>query len=289
MSGYIGKICECYQDDILNIEKGPDDLMNKTRLIFQRLRENRLKIKPLKTVLLTSKVKYLGMMCSKEGIQADKKDLEKVQKFPVPKDVKQLMSWNGLATYYSKFIPNFGTIMEPVRKLLREGEEYVWNEKCQESFDTIKWILTTPPILAYPDGNEYFELFSDSSLYALGAVPEQRGRLIGYAHRTLLPAERRYSTTERELLGLVWSCNYWRHLLSNASFKAYIDHKPLIGEIKKKNSPTRLMRFKIALSDFNFEIIYRKGKDHGNADAMSRIEEKKEILREKTWKIETGK
>lgn len=107
----------------------------------------------------------------------------------------------------------------------------------------------------------------------MGGVLEQNLKVLGYASKTLLPAERRYSATEKEMLGVVWCCNNWRHLLMNTRFKAFVDHRPLQGEIKKKNSPSRLMRFKIALSEFDFEVIYKKGKDHGNADGMSRLEE----------------
>lgn len=91
----------------------------------------------------------------------------------------------------------------------------------------------------------------------------------------MLPAETRYSVSEKELLSIVFATKQWRHILLNTPepFKVFVDHKPLAGEIKKKNSASRLMRFKVALSEFNFEVIYRKGKDHGNPDGMSRIEE----------------
>lgn len=281
MSGLVGKGCECYQDDVLMKGKGTEDLVKNVRAVFERMREYRLKANPLKTVLLTSRVKFLGMICSKEGIQPDPKDLVKVQKFPIPKDLKQVMTWNGLATYYSKFVPNFANIMDPVRQLMKKDAPFTWTEDCQKSFELIKEALTNPPILAYPDGNENLELYTDASIIGLGAVLEQRGKPIGYAHKTLLPAERNYSTTERELLSLVWACNRWRHILLNSPFRAYVDHKPLTGEIRKKNSPSRLMRFKVALSDFDFEIVYKKGKEHGNADAMSRMDDSEMTTSEK--------
>lgn len=234
-----------------------------------------MKKNPAKGKSIHSEIKYLGHMISKDGIKPDMGKIQKVMNYPRPRNLKQLQAWHGLANYYSKFIKDFSKTMQPIYKLMRKDIEFVWNDECQEAFDKIKVALTSPPVLAHIEGNHDLELFTDASGFALGAVLEQRNKVVGYASRTMLLAETRYSLTEQEMLSIIFATWQWRHILLNTPepVKVFVDHRPLAGEIKKKNSASRLMRFKVALSEFNFEIIYRKGKEHGNADGMSRIEE----------------
>lgn len=263
-------------DDILVMGSTSKELLERTERVLQRLVEFNLKLNPEKCRFFRREVRYLGLRCNGEGIHTDPERVRKVLNFPVPKNRKELQSWLGLANYYRKFIPNYSDIVEPAYVVTRKDVKFEWNDECQKAFNVISKALTEPPILAHPDPSKRFVLYTDASNFALGAVLEQEDKVIAYASRTLLPAERRYAAVEREILGIVWSTDHWRHFLVSNRFTCFTDSKPLQGEIKKKTLASRLLRFKLRLSEFDFEIKYRKGVDNGNADALSRILSKDE-------------
>ena len=135
--------------------------------------------------------------------------------FPVPKNVKDLRSFLGLASYYSRFIQNFARIAEPLYTLLRKGVEFTWDEGRQKALDAIKERLTTAPVLSYPDFTQPFILETDASYAGLGAILTQekmedghlRSHPIAYASRSLTPAERHYGVTEA--LAVVWALRHY--------------------------------------------------------------------------------
>lgn len=131
------------------------------------------------------------------------------------------------------------------------------------------------PILQFPDFSKPFILTTDASNYALGAVLSQgavgNDKPIAYASRTLNDAETRYSTTEKELLAIVWAVKYFRPYLYGRKFTIFTDHRPLAWLNSLKEPGSKLTRWKLRLSEFDFDIIYKKGKQNCNADALSRI------------------
>lgn len=270
----VGTICFVYIDDILVMGDSADELNERTDRVLKRLIEFNLKVNPEKCKFFRKEITYLGFLCNNEGIQTDPGRVKRALNFPVPKNVKQVESWMGLANYYKKFIEDYGNIVEPILALTRKenkANKFEWTGDCQRAFERIKEALVTPPILTHPDMTQPFILYTDASGVALGAVLEQEKGVIAYASRTLQPAERRYAAVEREALSIVWAAKHWRHFLLPKFFTCYSDSKPLQGEVRKKTSSSRLMRFKLQLAEFNFEIKHRKGSENGNADALSRV------------------
>ena len=142
-------------------------------------------------------------MISNAGLAADTKKVEAVSGFPVPKDVKQLRSFLGLASYYRRFILGFSKIANPLFALTKKDVPYIWKDDCQQAFDELKDRLTKAPVLIYPDFSERFILETDASGVGLGAVLSQRqasGNVapIAYASRTLQSHEKNYGISELE-------------------------------------------------------------------------------------------
>jgi hypothetical protein len=133
-----------------------------------------------------------------------------VKEFPVPTNTRQLKEFLGLAGYYRRFIPNFSKIAKQLTELLRYSTPFVLNERIEEAFTTLKDLLTSEPSLRYPEFTKPFVLTTDASNEALGAIRSQgpigRDLPVAYISRTLNNAERNHSTTEKELLAIVWSC-----------------------------------------------------------------------------------
>ena len=153
----------------------------------------------------------MGLYLTKDGIKPQEVHRNTIIQFAVPQDVKTLKSFLALCNYCGDFIPNFATIAEPLTKLLRKTQPWIWTQDQQESFKRLKSLMAEPPVLAYPNYSKPFVLYTDASDVGIGAVllqkQEEKFRIIRYLSRTLTPAERNYSSPERECLAIVHSVN----------------------------------------------------------------------------------
>ncbi|KAM0735324.1 Transposon Ty3-I Gag-Pol polyprotein [Formica fusca] len=204
----------------------------------------------------------------------DPSKLKAVREFPTPTKVKEIQIFIGLAGYYRKFIENFSKIAKSLTKLTKKGEKFEWVGEQQNAFETLKNKLITAPVLKYPDFSQEFLLTTDASDYAIGAILCQgevgQDRPIAYASRILSRAEHNYNTTEKELLAIVWAVKYYRPYLYGTKFKIITDHKPLVWLFNVADPGSRLIRWRLKLEEYDYEIVHRSGKTNTNADALSR-------------------
>jgi hypothetical protein len=274
LSEIIGDRCLVYMDDILIIGETLNEHNSKLSAVFQKLREYNLKIEPDKCEFLKEELNYLGHIVTSEGVKPDDQKIKAVVEFPTPQTQKDIKSFLGLAGYYRKFIADFSAIARPLTQLLKKENNWIWTEKEQTSFDLLKLKLTNTPLLQYPDFSKQFILTTDASSYALGAILSQ-GKLghdkpIAYASRTLNQAEQNYATVEKELLAIIWACKHFRPYLIGRKFQIVTDHKGLTWIFNVKDPSSRLMRWKLLLEEYDYEIQYRAGKRNCNADSLSR-------------------
>jgi hypothetical protein len=145
----------------------------------------------------------------------------------------------------------------------------------ENALQHLKSKLTRQPILQYPDFLKEFVLPTDASNQGLGAVLSQgligKDLPVAYANCTLNSTESHYTTSEKELLAVVWLTKYFRPYLYRRKFKIISDHKPLVWIMNVKDPGFRLMRWKIQLAEYDYEIINKSGSQNTNADALSRI------------------
>jgi len=177
--------------------------------------------------------------------------------------------------YYRRFLPRFSHTAAPIHKLLKKDVPYEWTINQEQAFQTLNEKLVSPPVLKYPDFNERFILTTDATGEGLGAVLSQgevgKDSAVAYASRTLNRAEKSYSTTEKELLAIVWGMRYFRPYLHGKRFTVVNDHKPLTWIINVKDPGSRLLRWRIKLQEYDYEVVYKKGALNTNADVLSRI------------------
>ena len=199
--------CLIYLDDVIDFSKTFDDHLRHLTDVFDRFREANIKLKPSKCVSGQQKVNYLGHIISQGGIEPDPEKVRLVQEFPVPKTVRQVRSFLGLANYYRRFIKDFAKIASPLNALTKKTSVFSWDSHCDEAFEALKQRLTQAPILAYPNYELPFYLYVDASLDALGAtlgqVVEKLDVVVAYGGGKLFPQERNYSATEREALAVL--------------------------------------------------------------------------------------
>lgn len=215
---------------------------------------------------------FLGHIVTKDGIKPNPEKVSCIQKFPLPKTPKEIKQFIGLTGYYRKFIKDYSKIAKPMTKYLKQNAKMNTNdEEYIDSFKTLKQLLTHDPILQYPDFNKQFVLQTDASNFALGAILSQNGHPICYASRTLNNHEQNYSTIKKELLAVVWATQYFRPYLFGRKFIIETDHRPLTWLFNIKEPSSKLVRWRLKISEFDYEIRFKKGVKNGNADALSRV------------------
>lgn len=271
----INKICIVYMDDILIFSETPEKHLADIQTVLQLLEKENLKIQLDKSYFFQTEIVFLGHKISEKGIEPNPEKIEVVKNFPLPKSVKEIKSYLGMIGYYRKFIPNFSKLTKPMTKYLKKDIKLnIHDQEYIDAFQASRNILINYPILQHPDFNRPFVLTTDASQFAIGAILSQgtppNDLPIAYASRTLNEAEIKYSTIEKELLAVVWATKYFRPYLFGQKFTIYTDHRPLTWLFSLKDASSRLMRWRIKLEEFNFEIRYRKGVNN-NADAISRI------------------
>lgn len=207
--------CLIYLDDVIIFSKTFDEHLERLQEVFQRLRSAGLKLKPQKCKFMQAEVNYLGHVISSDGVLTDPSKTDEVLEWPIPGNVGELRSFLGLASYYRRFVRDFATIAAPLHRLTEKGKTFVWDERCNEAFTTLKQRLVSAPVLAYPQFEQEFILDIDASEFGIGGVLSQvqvgQERVISYASRTLTKSERQYSTTRRELLAVVQFTKHFRH------------------------------------------------------------------------------
>lgn len=266
----LNKFCLVYLDDIIIFSSSLEEHIKHLKLVFDRLHNANLKLQLDKCEFLRKETEYLGHVITPDGIKPNPNKIEAIKNFPIPKTQKEIRSFLGLLGYYRKFINNFAKITKPFTKCLKKGETVKHTPEFLDAFEECKTLLCNDPILKYPDFSKQFELTTDSSNFALGAILAQDDHPIAYASRTLNPAEINYSTIEKEMLAIVWACKHFRPYLYGTKFIIKTDHKPLQWLFSVKDSSSRLVRWRLKLNEFEYEIQYKKGKLN-QADPLSRI------------------
>lgn len=273
LAEFIGKICFVYLDDIIIFSTSLDEHIVSIEKVLKKLKEVNLKIQIDKSEFLKKETEFLGHIITTEGIKPNPNKVSVIKNFPIPKTTKEIKQFLGLVGYYRKFIKDFANIAKPMTTYLKKDNRIDVNNKSYiESFNKLKTLIMSDPILKYPNFNKKFVLTTDASNVAIGAVLSQENHPLCYASRTLNEHETRYSTIEKELLAIIWATKYFRPYLYGRKFLIRTDHKPLqwLANLKEPNS--KMLRWKIQLEEYNFDIEYLQGKENSVADALSRVQ-----------------
>lgn len=299
------KICVIYLDDLIIFSDSFEQHLERLDIVLTRLQQCNLKLSPDKCFFLQERVKFLGHVVSAEGIETDPDKIEKIKNWPRPSNSDELRSFVAFTGYYRRFVKDFSKITKPLTDLLPptttkknakiKTKEWRWEEAQEETFNKLKDILSSPPILAYPDFQKPFELHTDASGKGLGAIlyqtQDDRKKVIAYASRSLSKPEKNYSAFKLEFLALKWAITEkFSDYLLNSHFTVYTDNNPLTHILSSAKLDATGQRWASSLGQFDFDIIYRAGLNNKDADGLSRypfekVEETEEVkIEDKTVK-----
>ena len=265
-----------YLDDIMIHSRNIEEHIVHLEMVFQAMKEEKVKFKLSKCHIAAEKVEYLGHDISPGKIRPLKSHVVAIEKFPIPKDRISLQQLLGKINFNRKFIPNASKKLSPLFELLKDGKQFQWTDSCQKAFEDIKSILTSEPVLRIFNPNLPCYLFTDACKIGIGAILKQKSNddeellTVGYFSKKLLPYQRNYTISELECYAIVEALEYFHHYLYGSKFTVITDHQALkwLHKIKKPNS--RLFKWALKLSQYDFQIQYRPGKDNIEADALSR-------------------
>ncbi|CDF38512.1 unnamed protein product [Chondrus crispus] len=222
---------------------------------------------------------YLGHVVRPGTLEVDAARTVALEQVRYPQTQTQLRSFLGLCNVYRRFVPHYAKIAHPLNQLLKKGQPVQlegFDEPCEKAFHKLKDAILAPPVLVLPKENLPYSVETDASDYQIGAAlfqthPGAQRKPIEFFSRTLAAAERNYSVSEKECLAVIWAVQTLRPYLYGEHFIVHTDHASLRWLMNVTDPSGRLIRWRLRLSKFDFEIKYKKGKANSQADALSRL------------------
>lgn len=278
MDGVLGPECQpfarAYLDDIIIHSRTFDDHLQHIRSVFTKIRNVGMTLKLKKSLFCREEMPFLGFIVTPRGVCSDPEKLKVIQDFPSPRNDRQLKGFLGILGFYRKFTTELAEVTAPLFELLKKGVKWNWTEKTEEAFRQAKTLFITSCTLYHPVAGVEFVLTTDASGYAIGAKLAQNvdgeERIIAMNSRLLNSAERHYTVTERECLGFVWALQRFRSIVLGSPLQIQTDHKALTFMLSCRIHSSRIRRWILAIQEFDYSIVYVKGKENMQVDALSR-------------------
>ncbi|CAN6566337.1 unnamed protein product [Malus baccata var. baccata] len=263
-SDYVEEIIEVFMDDFSVFGDSFDSCLHNLSVILKRCVETNLVLNWEKCHFMVKQGIVLGHIISEKGIEVDKSKIDLLRHLSSPTSVREVRSFLGHAGFYRRFIKDFSKIAQPLCRLLQKEVAFEFTMECTESFNQLKELLTTAPIIVMRA--------------VLGQRKDKRPHVIYYASRTLNDAQLNYSTTEKELLAVVFALDEFRSYLIGTKVIVFTDHAALKYLLTKKEAKPRLIRWILLLQEFDIEIWDKKGSENVVADHLSRMVHNEESL-----------
>lgn len=264
-----------YFDDIVIFSDNLQEHLEHLKTIFQICEKENIKLKFSKCQFAKNKISFLGYEIGEGTFSPNDVNIETIKKLVPPNNTKQLQRFLGSVNVYNKFIQNYAKLRKPLNNLLKKGVKWVWDDDCQNAYETLKNCLISKPILSIYNPNYPCSLFVDASGDGIGSVLKQLhpdGNLhpVAYHSRSLRPYEKNYSASELECLAIIDSVDKFHCYLHGTKFTIFTDHAALEWLKSIKHLTGRLFRWSLKLSMYDYTIKYKKGSTNYEADFLSR-------------------
>ncbi|KAL1447311.1 hypothetical protein WDU94_000006 [Cyamophila willieti] len=263
---------EVYFDDIIIAGKDEADHDRLLLEVFERARKYNVKFNEEKFQYRKSSVKFLGQIISKEGVRVDEDQVASISKMERPRNKKELLRFLGITKYLSKFIPNVSNVSSPLRELSKDKSEWIWSDCHDKSFEKLKVLICSSPVLRYYDDTKQLTIETDASKDGLGSCLLIEDQPVSFASRSLTKCEQFYAQIEKELLAICFATEKFHQFIYGKQVIVFSDHKPLMTIMKKNinDVPARLQRMLLRLFKYDLKVMYKPGSQMYISDALSR-------------------
>jgi len=274
---FLDIFCTAYIDDILVYSDTLEEHRNHVKAVLRAVQEAGLQLDIKKCAFEVQEVTYLGLIVTTTGVRMDPAKVECITSWEAPVNVKDVQAFLGFSNFYRRFIKGFSRIVTPLVYLTKKESKWNWTPACQRAFDTLKAAFTSAPILSHFDPEREIWLETDASDYVSSAILSQKddkGELhpVAFMSRKYDPAECNYEIYDKELLAIVRAFESWRSDLTGSAHPIHVltDHRNLEYFMTTKQLTRRQVRWSEFLSEFDFVIKFRPGKEGRKPDSLTR-------------------
>lgn len=272
-----------FVDDCLIASRSREEHLQHLEIIFKRLQQYEVTINIDKCEFFKAELDFLGYRIMSQGIKPTNEKVQAIIEYPKPETIKELRRFLGMMNFYRGNLAGAAGYQAELHKYLRcskknDNTPIVWTAEAEVAFGQCKEALRNAAILAFPAPGAPLALMTDASQKCVGAVLQQRmenkWQPIAYFSKALSEAQTRYSTFDRELLGIYMAIKHFRRLIEGREFTIFTDHRPLTYSFTKKpslNDTPRRIRYLDFISQFSTDVRHISGSDNVVADALSRV------------------
>lgn len=270
--------CLIYLDDILVFSENFEEHMVRLEKVLTKIGTAGLKLSAEKCKFCMRELKFLGHVISKDGVNTDPGKIEALKKCKIPSCVNEMQSFLGFLNYYRRFIKNYANMVRPLENLIAKkskNNSIEWTEEATKSFREAIETMCSAPVLAFPQKEGTFILDCDACYNSIGAVLSQlqegQEKIISYGSKKMSKCEQSYCITRKELLAVYYFVKYFKQYLLGRKFIIRTDHRALTWMMNwQRPNSSQYCTWIAELENYDFQIEFRKGKDHTNADYISR-------------------
>jgi hypothetical protein len=261
-----------YFDDFLVTGETKAELELNLRRVLLRCREKNLKLQLKKCRFFLQQLPWLGHVIGHGTLRPDPEKVDAIVNMPDPTDKQSLQRLLGMVTYLDKFCKDLATLTRPLRDILKKEAAWCWDEQQRKAMTNLKTVLSSLPVLRLFDVSKPVLVSVDASPVGLGAVLVQDGQPVAFSSTTLTATQRRYCQIEKELLAIQFGLLRFRQYVYGQRVIVESDHKPLVGLLDKPIAACspRIQRMRLQLQRFDFQVVYKPGKELFIADTLSR-------------------
>lgn len=243
--------------------------MKHVKQTLEILREQQFFIKASKCNFGQQELEYLGHIVTCNGVKVDENKIAAMVSWLRPQNILELRGFLGLTGYYRKFVQGYRLLARPLTNLLKKGQ-FGWSDEVEQAFEKLKKVMTSTPTLAMPNFNDTFTIEIDASRYGIGAVLHQQGRPIAYMSRALGIAKKSWSVYNKEMFAIVEAVRVWRPYLLGQRFTILTDQRNIKFFLEQQVATPEQQKWMAKLMGYDYEIVYRSGRENAAADALSR-------------------
>ena len=264
-------------DDIIVFSRMAEDHLDHLEKVFTALQQAELKIKASKCEVFKSHVCYLGFLIGESGIRCNKSKVEAINKITTPMSIKEVRHFNGMCSYYQKFIPHFSDITKCFNDMTKKGAVFKWTSECDNAFKLLKEKLMEKPMLISPQVNKDYVIHCDASKFSYSGILQQT-RLgtdelapIAYFSGNFDKMQVKWNITEKEAYAIYKSIKRLAFYITGAKTTVFSDHKPLKNFFEGGMNVAKLDRWSLDLQEFDISLEFIQGKLNKIVDMISRL------------------